>query len=145
MKYFSEMLNKFFDEEKELTEAEANYEKLQQEKEEEKAKEKQNKKLMAQAIEEADKEIDEAQENYIRATKEAKELIKQSTEEADKKLIIPAQERLKDARQKRYDAIKQFNEKYGPYSVTYTGNKAYTEFKRNYDFINQFFDNFFLW
>lgn len=148
MRYYSDVLKKFFDKEDELIKAEEQHEKLQKELEEKKAKGKQeivaDKKLMAKAVEDADKEIDEAQEQYTKAIQEAKDVIQKAKEEADK-IVSPAKEKLNEARQKRYDAIKSFNSKYGPYSVTYTGDKAYTEFKRNYDFINQFFNEFFRW
>ncbi len=146
MRYYSDICNKFFDKEKDLLKAEEDFLKLKKEKEEKKSKEKQelvaDKKLMAKAVEDADAEIDAAQEQYADAIKQAREIIEKANKEAEA-ITSPAKEKLKNARQKRYNAISAFNKKYGPYSVMYSGDRAYAEFKRNLDFIDEFFTGLF--
>ena len=97
---------------------------------------------MANAIEKANSEIDDARENYAKVYKEADELVKKARKEAED-LLKPAKEKIEEAQQKKYDAVKRFNDKYGTYTVSYTGEKAYNEFKRNSDWFDYIFNKLF--
>ena len=63
------------------------------------------KEAMANAIEKANSEIDDARENYAKVYKEADELVKKARKEAED-LLKPAKEKIEEAQQKKYDAVK---------------------------------------
>lgn len=136
MRYYSDKLKKLFENEKDLTTAEKEFDETLEK------KEKDTKKEMAKAIEKANSEIDDARENYAKVYKEADELVKKARKEAEE-LLSPAKEKIEEAQKKKYDAVKAFNDKYGTYTVSYTGEKAYNEFKRNSDWFNYMFNKFF--
>jgi len=122
MKYFSELLNKNFDTVEELQAAET-------EKNAEIAKSTNEKKAMAKKVEETEAELKKAYDNYELAKQEASKI----AEEANKKiadLLNPAKEAIYDAQQNRYNAISEFSDKYGKYSVIYTGDRAFQEMQR---------------
>lgn len=138
MKYFSEKLNKAFDTEQLCLDAEAQYEKEQAEQKKKEELAIATKKEMANAIEKADQEIDMAYDSYNKAVKQVEELKKEYDKKAEE-ILKPAREAIKDAQKKRFNALKEFNQKYGTYTKTYTGDKALKEFNR----LDSLFDVFF--
>ena len=72
----------------------------------------------------------------------AEEIVNKAKSEAAE-LLKPAKEQIREAQYNKYEKVKQFNNKYGPYSVSYTGEKAYNEFKRSSDWFNYLLNEFF--
>lgn len=144
MKYFSEKLNKLFDTAKELKAAEAAARNEEQKMDEscdepvcsEDVFVKQpTKKELAAAITEAETVLENAYADYEVAKKQVEELSKDylATIEA---IITPAKNAVKAAEQARYDAIRDFNEQYGAYQTTLTGDRAAKELIRAINDIN---------
>ena len=135
MKFYSEQLKRFFDTEEQCLE------------EEEKAKTaaettKQTKAKLAKAIENADKELDDAYAALTAAEKQVEELQNEYDQRvAD--IMDPAREHIRECTKKRAEAIKEFNEKYGVYTTTYTGNKALNELMRADKIIDNLFKRFY--
>ena len=146
MKFYSEILNKNFDSAKECTEAEEKYNREKKEKQEalDKAVEESNKtkKELSKVIESAETEVDEANSLYEVAKEKAQQIIKDANIKACD-ILNAAKEKVKEAEHKRYEAISNFNKKFGPYSTTLTGDKAANEYKK----MLRGFDNIFtdLW
>ena len=131
MKFYSEELKQFFDtEEKCLAE---------EEKARIKAEEKKiTKAKLAKAVEDADKALDNAYESLEKAKTEVKELQKEYDAKVDA-IMNPVIEHLKLMQKERADAIKLFNDKFGVYTTTYSGNEALNEMLK----MDKIFDNFF--
>lgn len=142
MKFYSEKLEKFFDSEKECVEAEELI--AQQEKEKKDiAESKQNeRKQYAKVIEEADKVLDAEYTHYNEVKKQIVSLRKQCDEQCEK-LLLDAKKQLKEAQDKKFAAVQKFNEKFGPYKVSYTGEAAMKEMKRHLDSNGDIFNWFF--
>lgn len=142
MKYYSEILDKMFDTDTALKHAEEEKrlqeynKKLQAEREQKNAVSK-DKKAMADAIEKADKELAAAYKDLKDVRAEAAKIKK----EADLKIVElykPAKEKVAQAERNRIKAIKDFNAKYGVYSIALTGDKAEEEFERIFNMFNMF-------
>jgi len=134
MKFYSEKLDKMFNTTDELEAAETQ---ADREAEEAKVAEKalsKEKKGYADAVKKAEEEVAKAQEEFNKVRKEAYEECRDKIREASKKLS--------EKQEARYEALKAFNEKYGPYTKTYTGENAYNEFKKAVDSFNDFFRYF---
>ena len=131
MKYYSEQLEKFYDSEADLIEAEKSELKKKHLAEV-------SRKELAKKVEAADKRIELAYENYEKVKKEASDILTAAKKEAEE-LLDPAKKEIKDAEHERTSAIKDFNSKFGVYSITYTGEKAQKEYNR---IVNQFSDIF---
>ena len=142
MKFYSETLNKLFESEEDLKTAE----KAAKEKKEKEAAKKaivsKEKKASAEAIKAAELELDKAQEKFRAARKEAQEIIEKANDEANV-ILREASKEVSAAQEKRYEVVKAFNEKYGPYTTSYTGEKAYNEWKKAVEQFNNFFNYFF--
>ena len=132
MRYYSDELKQFFDTEESLLAAEETARQKQESAKATKAK-------YAKAIEEADKAVDDAYEALKNAKIEVEKLQKEYDEKVHS-IMNPVREHLKLMQKERADAIRAFNEKYGVYTTTYTGNKALNEFMKLNDFCNNFFD-----
>lgn len=139
MKYLSEVLNKVFDSEEELKEAEAKAAEEKEKEAAEKALVSKEKKEYANAIQKVDEEVAKKQEAFLDARKQAQKILSDAQAEANK-IVRAASKELSEAQEKRFEALKAFNEKFGPYSISYTGEKAYNEFKKTLDWFNSFFD-----
>lgn len=122
MKYYSEVLKKVFDTPEALKEAEADSKRAEVKKEE-------TRKALAARVEQAQSCIDKAYEDYDKALEEVQRILDDSNEKAEA-IIKAAKEVVKDAESKKVEAIKAFNEKFGPYTTTYTGDKAKHEFDK---------------
>ena len=132
MKFYSEKLNDIFDTPEALEEAEAALESKKVEENDSTSEEKQEtltKKQLAHNVEEAESKLKLAYTEYDIAKKQVEDLSKKYLKAVDD-ILNPAKEAVKLAEQERYNAIKKFNEAYGGYSVTYTGDRAAQEMLR---------------
>lgn len=142
MKFYSEIVNKMFDSTEELEKAEQAEKEKKEKEAAEKAVVSKEKKACAEIVKAADAEVDEARDKLSAARKEAQEIIQKANKEATE-ILREASKELSAAQEKRYTALKEFNAKYGPYTMSYTGDKAYTEWKRAVESFNEFFNQFF--
>lgn len=139
MKYYSEKLDKMFDTPEALQEAEAT----------KSAKKKRGitadmnectpavptRKELATAVESADEAVKDAYAKYETAKVKAEELSKKYLEEVEA-ILEPARKTVREAEQKRYEAIRKFNDSFGAYQVTYTGSRAADELMKAINNIN---------
>ena len=145
MKYYSEKLDKLFDSLEELQVAEKSKSKRKTPVAEETQPAIPSRKELAAAVESADAAVKDAYAQYESAKVKAEELSKKYLEEVNS-IIDPAQKAVKDAEQKRYEAIRNFNNSYGAYQVTYNGARAAEEMMkaiRNINSKSNFFRDFF--
>lgn len=122
MKYYSETLERFFDDEKSLVEAEAA-------RKAEETKNAETKKILANRIKTAETKLDEANKHLDDITLECDKLIKECNEKVDK-MLKEAQNSVASAKKARYEAIENFNKKFGTYTTSYTGEQAQKEWDR---------------
>lgn len=143
MRFYSELLNKLFDTEKECKEAEEKYNKEKEEKEAERKSKaalvSKEKKELSDAVEAAEAKLTKAYEEYDLVKEEVKKILEESNQRA-LDLLNPAKEAIREAQKERYTAISEFNKKYGIYTAQYTGDKAFKEFKRATSWIEDFFN-----
>lgn len=131
MKYYSEVLQKLFDDEKSLKAAEKafNDKNLQKEK---------TKKELSTRIEAAEEALDAAHRNYEVVHEEAAKLMDESNKQIID-MINKAKERITSAEKERTDAIVAFNQQFGTYRANYTGERAKRESERVTRMINDIF------
>lgn len=152
MKYYSEKLNRPFDTEEECVEAEKEFDRQQEQIQKEldkaiaekKAKEEEynaSKKELAKVIEAADKKIEEAQSMLDVATTKAREIINEAKQKANE-ILNAAKSKKAAAQQEKYDAIAAFNKKYGPYTISLTGDKAAEAYNRDIQDLSKVLQNF---
>lgn len=134
MKYYSESLKKFYDSESDLLKAEEEEKKQQ-------AIAETSRKEMAKNIEEANTRIDKAYQEYEVAKKKVDDLIAETRQKV-KSILDPAKKEISDAENARMEAIKEFNEKYGVYTETFSGDKAVEQYNRVLNQFNSTFENF---
>lgn len=153
MRVYSDILNKPFDSEEECLAAEAVYKKEQKKVqdeikkavEEKKAREEAlnaSKKELAKAIESAQKDVDEANNIYEAAKEKATDIINEASKKANE-LLDTAKSKVREAQQKKYEAVSAFNKKFGPYTVTLTGDQAAEEYSNALKSINNVWKEFF--
>lgn len=130
MKYYSEDLKKVFDTEKELEVAEKEAKQLEAKKAENKAIVSKEKKHAADLVKLADKEVEKAESDY------ADVVVKTN------KMLKDARTKVHEARKNSCNTIRAFNDKYGPYTEVYTGEKAKKEFE-NFDILDKYIDSWF--
>lgn len=154
MKYYSEIIEEFFDSEEELKHAEEVYDEkaVTVKKEPEKIRDAQNKitkdesdvskqkKELANKIDEADDNLRKAEEAYDLAQEEAKSIMQKARKEVSE-IINPAADAVREAQKSKLHAIQDFNNKFGKYSVIYTGDKAYAEWRRSRSLFDDFFNS----
>ena len=129
MKFYSEKLDKLFDTLEELQAAETPKKKKKAVTEQsivDEAATVPTRKELASAVEAADEKVKQAYADYETAKAKAEDLSKKYVEEIND-LLDPAQKAVKEAERLRYEAIRNFNDSYGAYQVTYTGAKAADE------------------
>lgn len=133
MKYYSEILDEVFDTPEELKQAEnacKDKDECDIASEEKEAVEKTlSKKELADKVAKCDETLTEAYKLLSVAEKKAEELSKEYLEKVDA-LMGEANNRVKEAEKARYIAIKNFNDAYGVYKVSYSGSKAAEELER---------------
>lgn len=135
MKFYSEKLKQFFDTEEQCLAEEEKARVAAEEKKVTKAK-------LAKAVEDADKALDNAYECLEGAKKKVAELQKEYDEKVDA-IMSPARDLIRECTKARADAIKAFNDKFGVYTTTYTGNKALNEFVKLDNMMNQLWKRFY--
>lgn len=135
MRFYSDDLKKFFDTEEQCL---AEEEKARIEAEEKKV----TKAKLAKAVEDAEKDLDEAYENLKWAKEKVAELQKEYDEKVDA-IMNPVQNEIKECTKARADAIKEFNDNFGVYTTTYTGNKALNELAKAEEMLNKFWKRFY--
>lgn len=87
------------------------------------------KKQLAANVDEAEENLKAAYAEYEVAKKQIEELSKTYLESVEA-ILTPAKEAVKKAEQERYAAIRKFNESFGAYQVTLTGDRAAKEMMR---------------
>lgn len=141
MKYFSELTNKNYDTEDECKKAEAEFEDNKKKEEtalaERKATISKRKKELSDSIKEADSNVDTAYKELEEAKKKAQEVIQEARKRANE-IIRVASEKVDKEVSNRRDLITSFNKEFGPYMVTYTGDKAEEEYERIVRRMNDF-------
>ena len=135
MRFYSDELKKFFDTEEQCL---AEEEKARVEAEEKKV----TKAKLAKAVDDADKDLDEAYAGLEEAKNKVAELQKEYDEKVDA-IMNPARDLIKECIKNRAEAIKEFNDKFGVYTTTYTGNKALNEFAKTANMIDQLWKRFY--
>lgn len=91
--------------------------------------EKEQKKELAKLVEKAEKEVDIQLKNYELAKEKVRDILDKSNKEAD--LVLTAAEKdLKDAYNKKTEAIKEFNNRFGVYTTTVTDLDVLEELNR---------------
>lgn len=139
MKYYSEKLDKMFDTPEALQEAETA--KSVKKKRgitvdmNESAPAVPTRKELATAVEAADEAVKDAYAKYETAKVKAEELSKKYLEEVEA-ILEPARKTVREAEQKRYEAIRKFNDSFGAYQVTYNGARAADELMKAINNIN---------
>lgn len=131
MKFYSEQLKQFFDTEEQCLAEEEKARNAAEEKKITKAK-------LAKAVDDAEKDLDEAYTGLEEAKKQVAELQKEYDAKVDA-IMNPAIDRIKECVAARAAAIKNFNDNFGVYTTTYTGNKALNELAK----MDKIFDNIF--
>lgn len=135
MKFYSEELKKFFETEEQCLAEEEKARVAAEEKKVTKAK-------LAKAVEDADKALDKAYENLKAAEEQVAKLQKEYDDKVDA-IMTPAHDEIKACAKARAEAIKDFNDNFGVYTTTYSGNKALNEFAKVENMINQFWKRFY--
>lgn len=135
MRYYSDELKKFFETEKECKEAEAKAKELAE-------KSKSTKAAMAKAVEEADLQLELAYKELEQAKKHVEELQKMYDAEVDS-VMNPIMETIKKRLADRQKAIQAFNQKFGAYTTTYSGNKAVDEFLKTSNILDSLWKSFY--
>lgn len=146
MKYYSETLKQLFDSEEAVKAAEEEHAIALKNKEELEAQQKaeisKQKKELADKIDQAKLAYDEAYESFETAKKKANDILQEAKKQAGLE-VRTAQENLNKAYKDVYDAIGEFNSKFGVYNRTYTGKDAVKEFRRASNQIDDFIRTFF--
>lgn len=139
--FYSDVLDDYFDTEKECQNAEKAYEEKQKAIEVKKNEVSKQKKELADAIDEADKELNAAYSNLELIYTQANDILKEAREEANK-LVSDGKAKLKEAQQKKFDAVSNFNKKFGVYTTQYSGERALEELRRANSWLNDIFGGF---
>ena len=143
MKYFSEVTNKHYDSAEDCIAAEKEFAEAEARKKEAANAVSKEKKEFAKAIENAEIEVDKACEAYNNAKTKAAEIIANAEEEASK-LLDEARKKVKEATNNKYEAVAEFNKKFGPYVTHYNDDRALKELRRATSWVNDIFNGF-LW
>lgn len=131
MKYYSEILTKLFDSQKELEDAEKAYKETQKSKDN-------TKKELSQKIEAADAAVDAAYKNYEEARVYAAKLMEESNKQIIE-ILEAAKDEITNAEKARTDAIVEFNRQFGTYRANYSGERAKRESERIANMVNNIF------
>ena len=139
--FYSEKLNCYFDSEEECKNKEAEFDAEQERKKKAASEYASSKKAAAKKVTDATTLVDEAYQKYEQAREQADAIMAEAREKIHS-ILGPAKEAITKAEHAKYLAIAEFNEKYGAFTTTYTGKRAYDEFKRMTDRINEVFTTF---
>ena len=148
MKYYSETLEKLFNSEDELFAAEERAEKLANEEKERKNKLSADKKMAATKVQLATEEYDKAVDRFESKKKEILKELDTAEDEAAKIIdkannvaeakLEEAKEELRKAKIAKINAIKEFEDSYGPYKTVLTGDAAKKEWEKIESSINEY-------
>ena len=144
MKYYSELTKKAYDTEDECVNAEKLFAEEEAKKKEEASNLSKEKKELAKIIDLADEELDRAYHEYNDAREKATKIMSEAEAEAEK-VVTEASNKVKAAQRKRYEAIYNFNKRFGVYTAHYDGDKALKELRRSTEWINNIFGNNLFW
>ena len=148
MKFINEYTKESFDNAEACEKSEKEFlDKKEQETKAEEAKVKElsiQKKELAKSIEDADKELDIAYKEYNEAKESAKAIYKEAVDKANA-ILDSAREKISVAEKNKYNAISQFNSKFGTYKTFYTGEKAEKEYDKISRRISAIFNSFPFW
>lgn len=152
MKYYSEITKKTYDTEDECQKEELKFKEekdkvqkqldkaLKEREEKEKVKEA-SKKELAKKIEEAEQEVTEANNLYETAKEKAKAILDEAKAKANT-ILDTAKEKVKEAQEKKYNAVAEFNKQFGPYTTTLTSAQAAQVYNDTIRKINDFWNSF---
>lgn len=137
---YKELAGQMFDTVQECNEAEAKVE-IQRAKDAELAKKSSNRKReLVKGIDEADKAVDAAYENFEAVKKEVQKLVVDTNSKMTS-MINTAASKIKEAEKARTDAILKYNAEFGSYQRVYSGDRAKAEYNRiEKQFANAFND-----
>lgn len=135
MKFYSDTLKRFFDTAEQCLAAEEKARQLSEEKKVTKAK-------LAKDVEEADKALDDAYVKLEEAKKKVAELQKEYDQKVDS-VMNPVCDLIKECSRNRAEAIKKFNDHFGVYTTTYTGNKALNEMLKLESILDKVWNRFY--
>lgn len=141
MKYYSEVLNSYFNTEKECLEAEKNR-KVRVAEDRQEAKEnslQKEKKEAAKKVEQAEAALSEAYDELQLAKQRAGEIMQEAKTQCAE-MISRASKKVNEKEGEKLIAIRNFNERFGVYSKVYTGEKASKEMARVNNLLNNWFD-----
>lgn len=133
MKYYSEVLQKLFDDEKSLKAEEKAFNDKNLQKEN-------TKKELSHKIEAAEAAVDAAHKNYETTRQEAAKLMDESNKQI-LRMMNDAKAKITAAEKARTDAIVAFNQQFGTYRANYTGERA----KRESERVNKMINDIFSW
>lgn len=136
MRYYSDITNKFYDKEEELNKAEETV--LS-----EKKKISSDKKILSKKIEETENALALAYEDYDKAKAEVKKILEESNIKCQK-ILQEANSKITKAKLTNTKAVQEFTDKYGTYTITYTGKKAQEEWQRHLKYFDKIFRDFWL-
>ena len=88
-----------------------------------------SKKQLAADVEDAEKNLEEANSNLALAEKEVEKLSLEYLKICED-ILRPAKQKVQEAQKAKYNAISRFNQEYGAYQVLYTGSRAANEMIR---------------
>lgn len=138
--------DKEFKTEKECLDYEAKVAKEAEEREkalkEKAAKDSKEKKELDKKVQEAEHKLEVAYSNFELAEDECKKIRDEANEKINK-IMSDAKQLVVTAESDRFKAVKEFNDKFGRYEVSYEGEKAYQEYKKAISYMNKLFNNFF--
>lgn len=142
MKYYSDVTQKVYDTEEELNKAEEEIKTLEEEKEKKSALVSKEKKELANKIDVAEDTLNAAYKDLDLAREKAKDVQREALKQIEN-ILRPAEEAVKNAQAERLDAIREFNQKYGVFTTTLTGQKAADEMSRVWRSFDKLFSDFF--
>lgn len=134
MKFYSEKLNKLFDTEAELRDAEKALNDA-------KVKKELGKRELAKNIEDAEANLDKAYQAYEDAKNEATKILDESNKQVIK-ILNDAKAKVAEAEKARTDAIVKFNQNFGTYRANYSGERAVRESNRVHKLVDDLFKSF---
>lgn len=132
MKFYSEKLKKLFETEAEVIEAEKIFDNKLAEKEN-------SKKALSQRIEEAEKNLDKAYQDYDAAKERAAKILDESNKQV-MEILNEAKLKVAEAERARTDAIVNFNQNFGVYRANYSGERAIRESDRVHKLVEDLFN-----
>ena len=127
-KYYSDILNKYFDSEAECIDAEKEFEESKKIEKKKIDEYKAIKRKLLDEIDSADLEVKKALDDYDKAKAYAAEILEKSNEEAEA-ILNSAKSKVDAANKNKYDKLIEYTSKYGTYKKTYTNTEDSSKHK----------------